>query len=114
MKLLYQFNKICLIINLILYLTFFFGLYAQIVLGGIQVISAIGLFFIWKKFKDNHKKQFLIYWILVSLYGIAWLSEIQLNDFWWLSIIVIPMSIAIYFVWLLNNLKNINDENRYS
>jgi len=111
MRNLYRLNKIVLIITLILYLTLILGLYAQIVLGAIQILSAIGVTFFWKRFKNQNKKQLILYWIIVILYGIGWLIEINLNDFWWLGIIIIPMSIAIYFVWLLNNLKNLNHEN---
>jgi len=99
MKVLYQFNKIVLIITLILYVTIFLGLYAQIVLGGIQILSAIGITFLWNRFENKYKKQLLIYWLVTLSYGIGWLLEIDLNDSWWiLAIIIIPMSIAIYFV----------------
>jgi hypothetical protein len=98
----------------VLYLTIFFGLYAQIVLGGIQILTALSIFFIWNRLKKEHKKQILFYWLLVILYGIGWLRETNLNDFWWLGFILIPMSIATYFVWLLNNIKNIDYENSNS
>lgn len=104
---LYQFNKICLIITGILYLTIVFGLYAQIVLGGIQILSALGLAFFWNKLKSSHKKQFTLYWILVLSYGLGWYLKIDFNNYWWIGIILIPMSIAIYFVWFLNNVKSL-------
>ncbi|WP_299102765.1 hypothetical protein [uncultured Winogradskyella sp.] len=107
MKTLYQLNKIVLIITLVLYLTFLLGLYAQVVLGAIQLLSAISVTCFWKQLKNHNKKQLLTYWLLVTIYGIGWLIEIDLNDLWWLGIIIIPMSIAIYFVWLLNNVKNL-------
>lgn len=108
---LYKFNKIILIITLILYLTLILGLYAQIVLGAVQLLSAISITFLWEKFENRNKKQLMIYWFVVIIYGIGWLIEINLNDFWWSGIIIIPMSIAIYFVWILNNLKNLNNGN---
>lgn len=108
---LYKFNKIILIITLILYLTLILGLYAQIVLGAVQLLSAISITFLWERFENRNKKQLMIYWFVVIIYGIGWLIEINLNDFWWLGIIIIPMSIAIYFVWILNNLKNLNNGN---
>lgn len=111
MKKLYQFNKICLIITLVLYLTIIFGLYAQIVLGGIQILSALSLLFLWHRFNKSDKKKLLIYWLLVSIYGVGWLLKVDFNNFWWLSIIIIPMSIATYFVFILKNLKTTVYEN---
>ncbi|NRD20990.1 hypothetical protein HNV08_13115 [Winogradskyella eckloniae] len=107
MKTLYQLNKIVLIITLILYLTLILGLYAQVVLGAIQLLSALSITCYWKQLKNDNKKQLLTYWLIVILYGIGWLLEIDLNDFRWIGITIIPMSIAIYFVWLLNNVKNV-------
>ena len=104
---LYQFNKICLIITGILYLTILLGLYAQVVLGGIQILSALGLAFFWSKFNSKHKKQFTLYWMLVFTYGLGWYFKIDLNNLWWIGIILIPMSIAVYFVWFLNNIKSL-------
>lgn len=107
MNKLYQFNKICLIVTGILYLTIVLGLYAQVVLGVIQILSALGLTFFWSKFLSKHKKQFTLYWVSVLAYGLGWHFKIDLNNLWWIGIILIPMSIAFYFVWFLNNIKSL-------
>lgn len=115
MKNLYVFNKAALITTIILYLTIIFGLYAQIVLGGIQILSALGVSVLWNQLGNQYKKQLLIYWLLVISYAIGWLSRIELGGIGWvLGIIIIPMSIAIYFVWLLYNIKNNKYENSNS
>lgn len=109
MKILYNINKIVLIITIVLYLTIIFGLYAQIVLGVIQILTAISLLFLLNSLKKEQKLQLLIYWLLVILYGIRWYIKIDLKDFWWLGIIVIPMCIAGYFLYILRHIKNINN-----
>lgn len=106
MKKLYQLNKIALIITAFLYLTIVFGLYAQIVLGGIQLLSALSLSFMWSTFNLKHRKQLIVYWAIVIIYGFGWYLNIELTDQWWIiGIIIIPMTIATYFVWVLRNLK---------
>ena len=109
MKKLYQLNKIVLIITAILYLTIILGLNAQIVLGVIQLLSALSISLIWNKFNFRHKKHLLIYWTIVIIYGIGWYLNIEINDQWWIIVmIIIPMSIATYFVWILSNLKKLH------
>jgi hypothetical protein len=108
MKKLYQLNKIALVITAILYLTIIFGLYAQIVLGGLQLLSALIISFFWGKINTKQKKHLLIYWAIVLIYGIGWYLKIEINNLWWiLGIIIIPMSVATYFVWILSNLKRL-------
>ncbi len=109
MRKLYEFNKIILIITALLYLIIILGLYAQIVLGAIQLLSALSVTFLWHTLDKRSKKHLSIYWLIVSLYGLGWLLQIELNNYsWWICIIIIPMTIAIYFVWILSNLKNLN------
>ena len=109
MKKLYLINKASLIITLVLYLTLYLGLYAQIVLGALQVISALIIFLFWKKFSKKTKKQLYIYWSIVIIYGLFWLIEWHITNnafFIIIGIIVIPMFIAIYFVVILKSIKN--------
>lgn len=109
MKKIYIINKIALIITLVLYVTIVLGLYAQIVLGTIQVVSALILFFFWKQFSKKTKEQLYIYWTIVIAYGICWLNDLKsLNEDFVLifGVMIIPMSIAIYFVHILRSTKN--------
>ncbi|WP_033959248.1 hypothetical protein [Psychroserpens jangbogonensis] len=109
MKIIYLINKIALIITLALYLTIVFGLYAQIVLGAIQVICALTLFLFWKKFSNKTREQLYIYWTVVISYGLCWLIDwTNFNDSFTFifGIIIVPMSIAIYFVYILRSTTN--------
>ncbi|WP_452221654.1 hypothetical protein [Lacinutrix salivirga] len=115
MKYLYNTNKIILIITALLYLTLILGLYAQIVLGAVQVISSFLLLAVWSKMSNLNKQKLFMYWIITSVYGMCWLFDWQsLNSeyFWVLAIIVIPMGIAVYFQLLLNKInKEIKQKN---
>lgn len=109
MKLIYQINKVVLIITYLLYLTIFFGLYAQMALGAIQIIYALLLFFYWKKLSNKTKNQLYIYWAIVIVYGLCWLLDWKdFNDTFYLifGMMVVPMAIATYFVYLLKVSKN--------
>ena len=111
MKIIYQLNKGVLILTLVLYLTLILGLYAQMVLGTIQLLSALFLFLRWNIFSIQTKKQLTIYWVIVILYGTCWLFEWTfINELALLiiGIIIIPLSIAGYFLYILNTIKNIN------
>ncbi len=112
MKLIYIINKVILILTLLLYLTLFLGLYAQIVLGVTQVLSSLILIFYWKRMANKQKHRLYGYWVLIGIYG---LIAIPFWDYFEnntlrlvLTIILIPMGIAIYFFSILNQLKQHN------
>lgn len=110
MKIIYYLNKFTFYTTLLLYLTIFLGLYSQIVLGGLQIISAMTLFLFWKKFSHKTKEQLTVYWCLSILYGLGWLIEWDtINDGFLIimGIILIPMAIATYFFYILNSIKNL-------
>ncbi|WP_299225085.1 hypothetical protein [uncultured Psychroserpens sp.] len=109
MKIIYYINKFVLITTLALYFTLFLGLYAQIVLGIVQVISSFLLVFIWEKIKANTKERLFIYWALISTYGTCWLFDwknFNQDILVIFGIIIIPISIAIYFFYILKTTKN--------
>lgn len=112
MKIIYIINKIILITTLLLYLTVYLGLYSQIALGVIQVLSSLALIFFWKRIEEKQRLQLFKYWIVTILYG---LIAIPFWDYFdnntltaILTFIIIPMSIAIYFFTILNQLKRLN------
>ncbi len=110
MKILYKINKVTLILTLVLYLTLYLGLYAQIALGCIQIISALILFLFWNKIPNKSKKHLKIYWTTVITYGMMWLIDWDTSDklfFMIFSVIILPMSIAGYFFYILNSLKKL-------
>lgn len=55
MKILFTINRVVLIITITLYLTFILGLYAQIILGIVQVLSSFILITVWKDLQKSTK-----------------------------------------------------------
>lgn len=111
MRVAQKINKFCFITTLILYLTIYFGLYAQIVLGIVQIMLALYVSLNNKLITKNHKNQIINYWIYVGLYAIlisAFITKlIQFNDSTILLILIVillPMSIATYFTITLNKI----------
>ncbi|PKV52803.1 hypothetical protein ATE84_4930 [Aquimarina sp. MAR_2010_214] len=80
------------------------GLFAQIFLGGIQLGIGLGFFIQWKKRSAKVKKNVLIYWGIVLLYGV--LFQMEINDLHKNSngelifLEIIPMCIAAYSVFI--------------
>lgn len=107
MKILYIVNKVILIMTGVLYLTLIFGLYSQIVLGIIQVLSSIILLFYWKRIEQKLKNKLYKYWIIISVYGLLWIvdwnASIELYVFVF-GVIAIPLCIAVYFLSILNKI----------
>ena len=109
MKIIYTINKVILIATLLLYLTIFLGLYSQIVLGTIQVLSSLALIFFWKRIAIKQRQQLIGYWIVTILYGLIaipfwdYFDNSTLTSI--LTIMIIPMSIAIYFFSILHQIK---------
>ena len=66
-------NQIILLITIILYVTIYLGMILQILLGGIQIISALILFRYWKQIPQKIKEYLNIYWVITIVYGICWL-----------------------------------------
>ncbi|WP_034230268.1 hypothetical protein [Aquimarina pacifica] len=102
MKLLYKINQWSFILTLLLYLTIYFGLIAQIVLGGLQLLFAIIMFFRWGELTITLRKHLLYYSTLVVLYAMGYLvfKNIVTSYVAIACITFIPMSIAGYFVYI--------------
>ncbi|MEW7280640.1 hypothetical protein ABW636_18785 [Aquimarina sp. 2201CG1-2-11] len=112
MKTTHLINKWSFIITLLLYTTIYGGLLAQIALGGIQIICGIVLLFQWKKLTNQSRMHISLYWTLVLLYGISWfLFQPSFNDFFFfVYYIIIPMSIAGYFIYVTYQIKKMKHE----
>ncbi|QCE40385.1 hypothetical protein [Psychroserpens sp. NJDZ02] len=106
MRSIYLINKFTLIVTLALYLTIFLGFYAQLVLGALQVISALGITSLWNKLSIQNKTHLKIYWFLTLTYGLGWILIDDINSglLVVLTIVIIPMSIAVYFVTILHSI----------
>ena len=109
MKTLRKINNIAFYTTLILFITVYLGMLAQIPLGIIQVISAIILSYNVYQKSSYEKKNLTIYWILtlleLFLFYLEHYKYQSSNDFIELSLIVFfPMAIAIYFKIIMNHI----------
>ena len=117
MKVIKKINKALLIITIILDFTILFGLYAQILLGFTQLCIALYISFNYKKLEKKLKYQVINYWIYVFIYFSFFiyliLKEKSIMDNYIIlitTIIIIPMTIAIYFTITLNKIVNQNEK----
>lgn len=108
MKKIYYINLIAFIITLLLYLTIWLGLIAQIALGFIQLILSLILRF---DFNYSDKRKHLNYYHLIvifysGLFFIPVVFESFMNNIFGIIIyIILPMSIASYFTWIVDSPK---------
>ncbi|WP_211075738.1 hypothetical protein [Aquimarina sp. MMG016] len=100
MKTIHNINKWSFIITLLLYLTIYFGLLAQILLGSVQIILVLILLYYWKDFQTKQKQHLAIYVGIVIFYGLLFLTNVLKSYFLIFFITVVPMSIAGYFVYI--------------
>ena len=117
MKIINKINKALLIITIILDFTIIFGLYAQILLGFIQVCIALYISFHFKRLEKKLKYQIINYWIYVfiyfSLFTYLFLEEKSIMDNYIIlitTIMILPMTIAIYFTITLNKIVKKNEK----
>jgi len=116
MKTLRKINKIALFTTLVLFLTVYLGLLAQIPLGIIQVVSAIYLT-IKTYYKSDYAKRHLTnYWLVtiaeLALFYLQHYHYPTSNDaIEWSLMLIFPMSIAIYFYIIM---KKIVEEYEHS
>jgi len=108
MKTVYNINKWIFIITCVLYLTFYLGLLAQIVLGITQLLLALFLLIYWKSFTPNHKTHLLLYWTIILIYGLICLTEVYtffkpIGSV--LFFTLLPMLIAGYFVYVTQQIQ---------
>ncbi len=110
MRLLHNINKWSYGITLVLYLTIYLGMIAQIALGGIQVILAIILFSRYQRLDEKTKRRLLVYGTLTVFYLLVFalwdLLGVPNNDFIEITgMTVLPMSLATFFVFITHKLR---------
>ena len=117
MKVINKINKALLIITIILDFTILFGLYAQILLGFTQLCIALYISFNYKKIEKKLKYQIINYWIYVFIYlsffTYLFLEEKSIMDNYIIlitTIMILPMTIAIYFTITLNKIVKQNEK----
>lgn len=119
MKTLRKINNIAGGTTLILFITVYIGMLAQIPLGIIQVTSAIIIAYKMFLKSDYAKKHLTIYWILalteLFLFYLEHYHYQSSNDFIELSLMVFfPMAIAIYFKIIMNHITKEYENTRKS
>lgn len=110
MKFIYYTNNIVITLTILGYTVLFPGLMMQAVLGGIQVLFFIILLFNYHKFSQQIKEHLLIYgtlttvFLLLFFFGESLMKS--LNTIAHVIVIVImPLSIASYFTYILMKLN---------
>ncbi len=111
MRIIHNINKWSFILTMLLYITIYYGMLAQILLGCIQVCLAIILLFHWYKFNLRKKRHLLIYVFIASCYGLFWLTDIVDSDYGFIFLTAVPMSIAGYFVYITNLIQDVQNNN---
>lgn len=111
MKTIYIINSIATWTTILLYISIFFGMYAQIVLGPLQLILAIIISIIYfKKVDQNHKNLMLYYWaaavFALVMAGFAWSTDFDNVALTLICLFIIPMSVACYFLYVTKKLNN--------
>lgn len=109
MKLIVYINRGLLLFTAILFLTIWYGLIAQILLGAFQVICSLALIYFWKHLSLEQKRKLKMYWVFLAIYSIGWLFDYEFIKpeilFFITTIIVLPMTLAVYFTLLIENIK---------
>lgn len=108
-NMIYWANTIWLTITFLLYVTFFFGLIAQFILGCFQVISALILFIHWKNIAYVDRRRIYVYWFFTVSYfiGLALVQNIKSNPSFLmlLGMLIIPLIISLYFSFVIYQLR---------
>lgn len=101
-------NKGVFFLTLGLFITIYLGFLLEILLGIVQVLSSLVLIFFWKQFSKNVKEKLINYWVVTGVYLLLWFIDWKFLNDWIIYIVgvgLIPMGIAIYFLNLLNVIR---------
>ncbi|MFP5438392.1 MAG: hypothetical protein ACLGH8_11425 [Bacteroidia bacterium] len=117
MKTIHIINSIATWATILLYITIYFGMLSQVVLGPLQLILAtiISVRY-YKELNLNHKNLVLYYWIAaviaLTMAGFAWSTDFYNTALTIVAIFVIPITVACYFLYVTNKLnKHLSHEN---
>lgn len=110
LRTLHNINKWSYAITLLLYITIYLGMIAQIALGGIQMVLALILFSRFSRLDRKTKRRLIIYSVLAFLYlsaFVVWnLLDVAGSDSILLvAISVPPMALATFFVFITHKAK---------
>ncbi|MFP9113816.1 hypothetical protein ACLI1A_07720 [Flavobacterium sp. RHBU_3] len=110
MKTIHTINSIATWATLLLYISIFFGMYAQIVLGPLQLLLAVIISVIYYKELDQHHKKLITnYWtaaaIALFIVFCAWATDFYTPAVAIISLYLIPMTVACYFLYVTNKLN---------
>lgn len=116
MKIIHNINTLATWATILLYISIFLGMYAQIVLGPLQLILAtIVSIKYYKSLNKYHKNLVLYYWLAVvatlALAGFVWSTNFDNVPLTIGCLFIIPMSVACYFLYVTKKLnKYLNHE----
>lgn len=112
-RIIFKTNRILMCINIILLISIyglFYGMYLEVILGFFQVITSVILLFFWNSYENKTKMRLKIYYSLVITYFLLlfftdWSGKA--DEFYRIiiGIILIPMSLAIYFTFIIERIK---------
>lgn len=108
----FKINKYVYIATILLYLTVYFGMLFQIILGITQVVTAIYITYsFYNELHEKYQKRLLLYWGVISIDLFLSLLTTKMWDIpASIILFIIPMIIATFFLKLLSKIrKEINE-----
>ena len=108
-------NRILLITTLVLFVTIWYGFIAEIILALFHIICVGVLLASWNQLKPEFRAILLNYIKMVlgyGIYSVFFWSKLSDNMFLFvISVVLIPISLAVYFTILLENFKLSHNDN---
>jgi hypothetical protein len=117
MKIIHTINSFATWATILLYITVYFGMLAQLVLGPLQLILATILSVrYYKELDQRYKNLALYYWAAavsaLATAGFAWLADLENIVLTIVAVFVIPMTVACYFLFVTDKInKHLSHEN---
>jgi hypothetical protein len=108
MKNLYRTNKWLIIINLLLYLTIYFGMIFQIFLGAVQVLMSIYIFTKYNSLDKRIKPLFIAYVVLTVIILSLITSGLIVNTGFITVYLIIPMLLAFFHLYITYKIRSIS------